>query len=73
MAGKKTDNHGLEQAMDLLITNQAAFQSGMSQAFRELAEMRKKLDAIEAILLRHERTLAELPEAIRQQIGFKPQ
>ena len=64
-------NGSLEQAMALLIHNQAAFLSQMSQAFEGMRNMERRLDAIEAILLRHEKMLIELPEALRQKIGFK--
>ena len=74
-----TKNGNLEQAITVLIQsqatlvqNQAHFQSEMSQAFREMAEMKKKLDVIEQILLRHDQVLAGLPEAIRRKVGFKP-
>ena len=71
-------NGSLEQAMALLIQNQAAFVlsqqaflSQMTQAFERMRNMERRLDAIEAILLRHEKMLIELPEALRQKIGFK--
>lgn len=37
------------------------------------ARIESELEAIKAILLRHEQMLQELPEAIRQKIGFKRQ
>ena len=62
----------LNQAVALLIQNQAAFISEMRERDRTEREIR-------AILLRHEQRLNELtemirqlPEAIRQKIGFKP-
>ena len=71
-------NGRLEQAMALLIQNQAAFVlhqqaflSQMTQAFERMRNMERRLDAIEATLLRHEQMLIGLPEAIRQKIGFK--
>lgn len=64
-------NGSLEQAMALLIHNQAAFLSQMTQAFERMRNMESRLDKIEVILLRHEQMLIELPEAIRQKIGFK--
>lgn len=61
----------LEQAIALLIQNQAAF----LVSSREIEEWRRKVDKqfeeIKAILLRHERILNQLPEIIRQKIGFK--
>jgi hypothetical protein len=71
-------NGGIQQAMALLIQNQVAFVlsqqaffSQMTQAFERMRNMERRLDTIEAILLRHEQMLIELPEAIRQKIGFK--
>ena len=47
------------------------------RAFAEInktfAEIRKELDAIKAVLIRHESLLEKLPEAIREKIGFKGQ
>ena len=61
----------LEQAIALLIQNQAAFLASS----REFDEWRRKadkqFDEIKAILLRHEQILSQLPELIRQKIGFK--
>ena len=57
--------------MTLLIQNQAAFVSHMRETQDEFARIRRRFDEIEAILLRHERILTELPEVIRQKVGFK--
>ncbi len=57
-------NVNLAQAMALLIQNQAIFLENMSK-------MKIELDEIKAILLRHERILNELPEAVKRKIGFK--
>jgi hypothetical protein len=61
----------LIQSQAVLIQNQALFQSEMSQAHREMREMKDKLDVIEKILIKHQQMLESLPEAIRQKIGFK--
>lgn len=61
----------LLQSQATLVQNQPLFQSEMSQAFREMREMKDKLDVIEKILLKHHETLEALPEAIRQKIGFQ--
>ena len=80
-----TKNGSLEQAMALLIQNQAAFIQNqaafmqnqtsllahLSDTKMEVLAMRKDLEQIKSILLRHEQTLDQLPEAIRQKIGFK--
>lgn len=72
-------NGSLEQALTLLIQNQAAFMQNqtaflthLSETKMEVLAMRKDLEQIKTILLRHEHTLNELPEAIRQKIGYKP-
>ena len=72
-------NGSLEQAMALLIQNQAAFMQNqttflahLSETIMESLAIRKDLEQIKSILLRHEHTLNELPEAIRQKIGYKP-
>jgi len=57
-------NLNLAQAIALLIQNQAMFSANMSKIEIEL-------DEIKAILLRHERILNELPEALKRKIGFK--
>ena len=61
----------LLQSQATLVNNQALFQSQMSHAFRDMAEMKKKLDGIENILVKHHETLEALPEAIREKVGFK--
>jgi hypothetical protein len=43
----------------------------MREHYKEIAEIRRDLEQIKAILARHERILANLPEAIREKIGFK--
>jgi len=64
-------NGSLEQAMALLIQNQAAFVGDMRENHKQFAEIRRDLEQIKSILLRHEHILNELPERIRQKIGFK--
>ena len=73
MATKNGNN--LEQAMALLINNQAAFVAQLNETNKRQATIEQKLeklDLIESILLRHDQVLAGLPEAIRQKVGFKP-
>jgi len=73
----------LEEAIALLIHTQATFVSQLAESSREnekrfsemqkeFHEIRKHLFSIEAVLLRHERILTDLPEALRQKIGFQP-
>jgi transposase len=80
---KPTKNNHLEEAVALLIQNQAAFLERMASMDRELVEQKRenavqqrenaeRFARIEAILLEHTRLLRALPETIRQKIGFKP-
>ncbi len=71
MARKTAPNGNLEQAMTLLIQNQAAFVGDMRENHKQMAEIRGDLEQIKAILIRHEHILANLPEAIREKIGFQ--
>lgn len=68
----------LETALAALLQNQATFVGHLDedrQRFarieHELAEIRKTLDTIKVVLVRHETMLEKLPEAIREKIGFK--
>ena len=72
MASKKSEDHRLEQAMALLIQNQAAFVGQLNETNKRFSRIEDYLQLIKAILLRHEQTLQALPEAIRDKIGFKP-
>ena len=83
MAPRKSQNHSLEQAMALLILNQAAFVSlgesnkrsdeRFSRIDERFSRIEEELKQIKAILLRHEQMLQALPEAIRGKVGFKRQ
>ena len=78
-------NEHLAEAMALLFQNQVAFLAQLTEDHKrfakiegDVAENKRELDQIKAILLRHEQILSELseaisklPEAIRQKIGFK--
>ena len=73
------DGNELERAMALLIQNRAQFLSHLAETHRHQVESDRRLVRIEAelgqikaILLRHDRVLADLPEAIRQKVRFKP-
>ncbi len=65
----------LEEAMALLINNQAAFVAQLRENDRLRAELKRESDErfarIEALLLEHNRILTALPDAIREKIGFK--
>ena len=69
----KSSNGTLEAAMALLIQNQAAFVSHMRRCEEEFAKIHGEFEQIKSILIRHEHILADLPEAIRQKVGFKSQ
>jgi len=57
--------------MTLLIQNQAAYVSDMRETQKEFARIRRELEQIKTILMRHGQILADLPEAIRLKVGFK--
>ena len=74
----RNKNGRLEEAIALLINsqaalanNQAAFLSVARETQQEMALIRRELEQIKAILMRHEQMLQSLPEAIRDKIGFK--
>ena len=74
----RNKNGRLEEAIALLINsqavlanNQAAFLSVARETQQDMALIRRELEQIKAILMRHEQMLQSLPEAIRDKIGFK--
>jgi len=74
----RNKNGRLEEAIALLINsqavlanNQAAFLSVARETQEDMALIRRELEQIKAILMRHEQMLQSLPEAIRAKIGFK--
>lgn len=85
-AARRRNGSMLEQAMALLINNQAEFVAQLgrmqerfahiderfAQIDQRFAHIEEELSAIKAILLRHEQMLQALPEAVRQKIGFSP-
>jgi hypothetical protein len=85
LARKITTRNGhdrLEEAMAMLIQNQAAFLGRLSDAERATAERFARIEtdiaAILRVLAEHGRILAEhgrllerLPDAVRERIGFK--
>jgi hypothetical protein len=81
MAAKSSSNGSkLEEAMALLINNQAAFVAGQREherdiagLRREMAEIKSQLAVIVQVLERHGRMLERLPDAVRDRIGFKPE
>jgi len=61
---KDRNGHELEQAMATLLNNQAQF-------IGHIARMDERLANIERLLMEHHQILVDLPEAIREKIGFK--
>jgi len=89
MARARSSDNGhsrLEEAMALLINNQAAFVARMAEADQRFARIEALLADHSRVLGEHSRILAEhsqafaemthllqgLPEVIRDKIGFKP-
>ena len=58
-------------AMASLIRNQAAFAEHVREHHETVARIWREFDEIKRILRRHERILANLPDAIRQKVGFQ--
>ncbi len=78
MAKTPTASNGggrLEEAMAMLIQNQVAFLSRMSEIERTSSErfgrIEQDMSAILRLLAEHSRLLERLPEAVREKIGFK--
>jgi len=55
----------------MLIQNQAQFLIHLAETRKTFDRIEKDLDAIKAVLVRHEGILEKVPEAIREKIGFK--
>ena len=80
MAKKNAPTNGrahLEEAMALLIQNQASYLRDMRDMERSNSERFSRIEASMASILRvldeHGRMLERLPEAVRDKIGFKGQ
>jgi len=83
MARAKNQTNGrLEEAIAILLQNQAAFLARASEIDRQRSELQQRVfemdrlnserfARIEAILMEHTRILRALPEAIREKIGVK--
>ena len=78
MATRRNGNGNLESAVSLLVNNQAAlvaqhtaFLSHLTEDRQRFARIESDLDQIKALLLQHDRILKDLPEAIREKMGFK--
>jgi hypothetical protein len=68
-------NGRLEEAIAILLQNQASFLARMSDIDARVSETDRinseRFARIEALLLEHNRILQALPDAIRDKIGFK--
>jgi hypothetical protein len=68
-------SENLEAAIALLIQTQAQFlqtQAAHEEQDRQcFSRIERELEAIKALLIKHEEILQKLPEAIRDKIGFK--
>ena len=65
----------LEEAMAMLIQNQSSFLGRLAEIDRDTSERFKRIEndmaAILRVLSEHSRLLEQLPEAVRDKIGFK--
>jgi hypothetical protein len=76
MARARSQGNGrLEEAIAILIQNQASFLARIAEMDRRFTETEQlnsvRFARIEALLLEHTRILQALPDAIREKIGFK--
>ena len=73
----KNGHERLEEAMAMLIQNQASFLGRLSETEHATSERFARIEAGIAAILRvlaeHIRLLERLPEAVREKIGFKAQ
>ncbi len=71
----KNDQTPLETAIMVLIQNQAMFNQQIAHINADIREIERanaeRFSRIEQLLIKHELMLQELPEAIRQKIGFQ--
>ena len=64
-------NGNLEDALAILIQNQARFVSHLDEDRQRFTRIERDLDAIKALLIKHEEMLQNMPDAIKEKIGFK--
>jgi len=65
-------NGQLEQALAVLLNNQAQFVGQVGRMENRFARLDERLAHIESLLAQHHQILIDLPEAIREKIGFQP-
>ena len=66
-----TKNGSLEQALAILIQNQALFVAGAAESERRFSRIERDLEQIKKLLMEHSEIMSGLTDAIRQKIGFK--
>jgi hypothetical protein len=71
MASRIRNESNLAAAMTLLVQTQARFVSDMGEMRKDFAVIRQELEAIKTVLVRHERILEKLPDAIRKKNRFQ--
>ena len=76
----RNGDSNLSAAMAVLLQTQAQFVAHLDEDRRRFSRIERELGEIKALLLqhdeilkKHEQILRDLPEVIRQKIGFKPQ
>jgi hypothetical protein len=74
----RNGNQTLSAAMALLVHNQAQFVAHLDEDRQRFSRIESELGQLKMLVLRHEedlrairQMLEDLPEAIRQKIGFK--
>jgi hypothetical protein len=82
MLTRRQTANGLEAALTAIIQNQAQFVQNQTQFVHDMAEINRRynelrtetaerLIRIESLLIEHDRLLKNMPETIRDKIGFK--
>jgi hypothetical protein len=69
--GRGNGSNRLEEAMALLLANQAQFVGHLRAADERFARIELELEQIKALLMHHQRMLEAMPEVIRDKIGFR--
>jgi transposase len=61
----------LEAAVAVLLQTQARFVSHLDEDRQRFARIERELEAIKALLMKHEQMILKLTDAVRDRIGFK--
>ena len=67
----RNGNGTIAAAMAVLLQNQAQFVAHLDEDRRRFSRIESEPEQIKVLLLQHDQILKDLPEAIRQKIGFK--